>query len=54
MNKKQRFHATVGLKPVDCPTAWLGIQAASAMPALLDYFIAPENIRALFAATHEK
>ncbi|MFA7344333.1 MAG: uroporphyrinogen decarboxylase family protein [Terrimicrobiaceae bacterium] len=38
MTKKERFHATLERKPADRPASWLGIPAASAIPALLEHF----------------
>ena len=38
MNKKERFHATLGRKAVDYPASWLGLPVPDACPGLFQYF----------------
>jgi uroporphyrinogen decarboxylase len=38
MNAKSRFLATIERRPVDRPASWLGVPAATALPALMSYF----------------
>ena len=38
MTSKARFLATIERRPVDRPASWLGVPAATALPALMKYF----------------